>query len=111
MMQQMLLSGSQSEHTVTVDDYTANVANGNHNFTRTATVTGEVGPLTYLWFWASGGVGIALTNTTSATCTLDSTGTDQTRDGVLQCDVTDTGNGNLVRSDTGAITVNHGTPP
>jgi hypothetical protein len=67
----------------------------------TANVTNGVGSFTYSWSWDSGGVGITLTNNTSATCAVTtSTGSVGIRTGVLKCDVTDTGNGSYVASDT-----------
>jgi hypothetical protein len=67
----------------------------------TANVTSGVGPFTYAWSWDSGGTGITITNSTSATCTITtSTGLTGLRTGVLKCDVTDTGNGSYVASDT-----------
>lgn len=69
----------------------------------TAGVTSGVGPFTYLWSIASGGVGCTLTNATLATCTIATTTglPGQFRTGTLNCDVTDTGNASLVSSDTG----------
>lgn len=113
MLRQILLRGipgTPPEHTVTVDDLLVSTTNGTTNYNLTAAVTGGVGPFTYSWFWASGGIGIELSNTTSPTVSLASTGTDQVRTGVIQCDVTDTGNGNLVRGDTGNVQITHGTP-
>lgn len=67
----------------------------------TANVTNGVGPFTYLWSWNSGGSGINILNSTSATCTIiTSTGAAGLRSGVLKCGVTDTGNGSYVASDT-----------
>lgn len=67
----------------------------------TANVSNGVGPFTYSWSWDSGGTGINITNATSATCTIaTATGAVGLRTGVLKCDVTDTGNGSYVASDT-----------
>lgn len=99
------------EHVVSPDSYGNAVANGPHNFPIASNVTGGIGPFTYAWSWASGGVGMTITNATSVNCNVESIGTDQVRSGTIQCVVTDTGNGNLVRSGTGEITVTHGTPP
>ena len=72
----------------------------------TANVLNGVGPFTYLWSITSGGAGVTLTNTTSATCTLTTNnGNIQVRTGTLKCDVTDTGNGSIVASDTVTYTL------
>jgi hypothetical protein len=66
----------------------------------TANVTGGVGPFTYLHSIVSG-AGITMTNSTSATCTVETnTGALQTRLFTTQCVVTDTGAGSTTASDT-----------
>jgi hypothetical protein len=66
----------------------------------TANVTGGVGPFTYLHSLVSGS-GVTLTNSTSATCTVETnTGSPQTRLITVQCVVTDTGAGSATASDT-----------
>jgi len=70
----------------------------------TAGIVGGVGPFTYLWTITAGGAGCSLTNTTTAICTATTnTGLPQTRTGTWKVDVTDTGNGSLVSSDTGTF--------
>lgn len=55
------------------------------------TTSGGTGPYTYARSWVSGGVGITLTDETSATVTATTDdGTAGTRSGVLRCTVTDT---------------------
>lgn len=49
-----------------------------------------------------------LSNTTSNVVDVASTGTNIERNGTILCEVTDTGNGNLVRSGTSFISVVHG---
>lgn len=70
----------------------------------TAGIVGGVGPFTYLWSITAGGTGCTLTNTTTATCiATTNTGVPQVRTGTWKVDVTDTGNGSLVSSDTGTF--------
>lgn len=75
----------------------------------TATPSGGTGPFTYLWSSQSGGVNITLTSTTLATCNQESTSVagaiDQNNTDVLQCVVTDTGNGNYQTTTT--VDVSH----
>jgi hypothetical protein len=97
------------EHSVSVPDLNVNTANGAQSFTRTATVSDGTGPFTYAWTIVSGS-GFTLASTTSVTVTINSTGTNTLKEGVIRCTVTDTGNGNLVRSDDASIAIQHGTP-
>lgn len=97
------------EHSVDVPDLNVQVANGAQSVTRTATIAGGTGPFNIAWTIVSG-AGFTLANTTSATVTINSTGTNTLKEGVIRCTVTDTGNGNLVRSDDASIAIQHGTP-
>lgn len=57
----------------------------------TATPVNGATPFTYAWTWASGGTGLTITASTSATTAVSATGlaVDETRTGVLRCTITD----------------------
>jgi hypothetical protein len=77
----------------------------------TATPSGMVGPVTYLWAWQSGGTGFSLSTTTASSTTVSSparaNGTSQS--GILQVTATDTGDGNKQYTDTASIDAAWGT--
>lgn len=101
-----------STHTVSFSPAQINSQepNGNTAIDVTAVVNGGTGPFSYAWSWQSGGANMTLTNTTSATVTVSASGNNQLRTGVLQCVVTDTGNGNLAVTETGNVSIQFGTP-
>lgn len=78
----------------------------------TAVVSGGIGPFTYSWFFLSSNFGFSITNSTSQSCIVNHSGaTNATRDFQMQCNVTDTGNGSLMKSFTVDGSVTWGTPP
>jgi len=88
-----------AEHSVSAGNIFKTIVGSSPNAsgTSTATVTGGVGPFTYAWAFVSGGVGITLSNATTATVGAVKEFGIQTNSGTLRCNVTDTGNANLVR--------------
>lgn len=72
----------------------------------TATVTGGVGPFTYLWSKTTGLAGSTLTNTTSQTVTVTKNTLGLgTQSGVITVVVTDTGAGGATTSDAANVTL------
>lgn len=84
--------------------------NGSTSAGMTAVIVGGTGPFTYAWSWQSGGAGMTLSNTTSATVTINASGTNVARSGVIQCVVTDTGNANYAVTPTADVAFQFGTP-
>lgn len=69
----------------------------------TADVWGGVGPFTYSWYWQSGGTGLSLINTNSATVTVQATEAvnyNQMYSGTVACSVTDAGDPGKPKVDT-----------
>ena len=100
----------QLAHTAVASLVSVAVANGSTSQGSTVTITGGVGPFTRLWSWHTGGSGMTLANTTTATVQINSTGTNVIRSGVLKCITTDTGNSNLQVTAFADVTIQHGTP-
>lgn len=73
----------------------------------TANISGGVGPFSFSWFFAAGGVNITLINSSSQVCTASSTTSpgpvDVHRTGTLQCTVTDHGAGGVQGQDQSPI--------
>ncbi|MEL7447750.1 MAG: hypothetical protein AAFN78_00995 [Pseudomonadota bacterium] len=89
----------------------SNVANGTQNTpqTRTCEAAGGDAPYTYQWTRVSGDTQITAVASTSATTSFQSTGTNQLRQAVFRCDVTDDfAPPNVVQSNTITVSVNHG---
>lgn len=109
-LRQLLGASAITPHTVSAPDIDGIVIGSSPKAsgTETATVSNGVGPFTYSWAFVAGGVGITLTNTTSATVGAQrSVGTASfgINTGTLRCSVTDTGNGNLVATKDIAVTL------
>lgn len=91
-------------------NYNITRPNGSHNFSVTATVTGASGSLTYSWAWVDGpATGMTLSNTTSATCVVVATGTNNGRYGRLRCTVTEPSTGRTAQA-VCDIFIQFGTP-
>lgn len=88
----------------------ASRANGSGTFGVTATVSGGIGPFTYAWVWVSGGAVMPLSNTTSASVTISTSGTNTLREGTLRVTVTDTGNAGAVVTRDVPVAIQFGTP-
>lgn len=99
-----------NNHTVSVPYLFDARANGSGAYGLPATVTSGIGPFTYLWQWVSGGVGMTLSNTTSATVTITASGTNVERSGTIRCTVVDTGNSSYSASGDNNVVIQFGTP-
>jgi len=104
VVQLMMHRSGVTNHTVNITPdpvYSSSAAPSQASAAVTANVTDGVGAFTYAWSWDSGGSGMSILNSTSATCTIiTDTGAAGLRSGVLKCEVTDTGNGSYAASDT-----------
>lgn len=77
----------------------------------TANITGGVGPFTYAWSWDSNALGLpTILNPTSKTASFSATASNRTYDGSMVVVVTDTGNGNQLKTASGSVFVQFGIP-